>query len=513
MTSAVPRYLSAAVSDPGLVRENNEDRVYADDVRGFFLVIDGMGGHAAGEVAAEIALERIKSRLERQTDSTEQRIREAITLANNAIYEAAQTREDWRGMACVLTLAVIEDGHALIGHVGDSRLYKIRRGKIEKITHDHSPVGEREDSGDLTEGEAMDHPRRNEVFRDVGSEQHTPHDEDFIEIARVPFEPDSALLLCSDGLSDVVPSAQIVRVVTANAGDRQAAVQGLIAAANEHSKDNVSAVLVTGESFARGLVAKPAGNSRPVSTGRWYWKVAYLAIGLIIGALLAVVAQKLIPQPVPPHLPVTIAVQPSTTISAALDGALPGDTVMVGPGTYRETVRLKNGVDVIAQIPHESVIEGCITADGVERARVDGFQVHADTVGISAKDSNIDISRSEISGAKTAGVRFSGKSRGSVAATAIHDNPGAGLLIEDAANPAIENNSIVSNGVQTSALQPGLWQRSSAQPSITGNIFLANGAEAVWLPAADDHVTQRNYFSVSGKADKRPTVKIMGAHP
>src|SRR5436309_16075135 len=103
MTPAAPRYLSAAASDRGLVRGNNEDRVYCDDVRGFFLVVDGMGGHEAGEHAAQIAVERVRMRLERQTGSVEQRVREAIALANNSIYEAAQKNPEWKGMACVLT--------------------------------------------------------------------------------------------------------------------------------------------------------------------------------------------------------------------------------------------------------------------------------------------------------------------------------------------------------------------------------------------------------------------------
>src|SRR5208337_161789 len=131
------------------------------------------------------------------------------------------------------------------------------QGKIEKITHDHSPVGEREDRGELTEAEAMRHPRRNEVYRDVGSEEHAPDDEDFIEILRVPFEPDSALLLCSDGLSDVLTSAEILRIVEENAGDRWAAVRRLIAAANEWGKDNISAVLVEGDEFAASRRATP----------------------------------------------------------------------------------------------------------------------------------------------------------------------------------------------------------------------------------------------------------------
>jgi protein phosphatase len=115
------RYVSAGTSDAGNVRGNNEDRVYIDESRGIYLVVDGMGGQAAGEEAAEIAVKTIRGRLERQTETSEQRVREAIALANNAIYEAASGNSAWHGMACVLTLALVEDGHAVLGHVGDSR--------------------------------------------------------------------------------------------------------------------------------------------------------------------------------------------------------------------------------------------------------------------------------------------------------------------------------------------------------------------------------------------------------
>ena len=164
----------AGASDLGRVRHNNEDAWYMDADRGIFLVVDGIGGQAAGEKAAEIAVDRIRARLERQTGTVEQRVREAITMANNEILRAARGNPQWQGMACVLTLAVLEDGSAVVGHVRHSRLYEIRRGAMRKITHDHSPVGAREDAGEISELEAMLHPRRNEVFRDVGSEEHSP---------------------------------------------------------------------------------------------------------------------------------------------------------------------------------------------------------------------------------------------------------------------------------------------------------------------------------------------------
>ncbi len=100
-------------------------------------------------------------------------------------------------MACVLTLVVVENGTAVAGHVGDSRLYQIQNRKIRKLTHDHSPVGEREDNHELTEAEAMRHPRRNEVFRDVGSEEHAPDDERFVEVCAFPVRPPIARCCCA----------------------------------------------------------------------------------------------------------------------------------------------------------------------------------------------------------------------------------------------------------------------------------------------------------------------------
>ena len=137
-----PKIRFAGASDPGRVRQNNEDALHLDAERGIFLVVDGIGGQAAGEKAAEIAVGRVRARLERQTGTVEQRIREAITMANNEILEAARGNPEWAGMACVLTVAVLENGSAVVGHVGDSRAYQIRGGRIQKITHDHSPVGE-----------------------------------------------------------------------------------------------------------------------------------------------------------------------------------------------------------------------------------------------------------------------------------------------------------------------------------------------------------------------------------
>ena len=175
--ASTKRPLAAAGSDPGRERENNEDRVLCDPERGIYAVIDGVGGESGGEIAAQTALEILQARLSRRTTDPARLIREAIALANKQIYDQSRANPALAGMAAVLTVAVVDDGRATIGHVGDSRLYLLRPGRIQKVTRDHSPVGAREDAGEIGEEEAMRHPRRNEIFRDVGSAPHQPDEE------------------------------------------------------------------------------------------------------------------------------------------------------------------------------------------------------------------------------------------------------------------------------------------------------------------------------------------------
>jgi serine/threonine protein phosphatase PrpC len=252
---------AAAATDPGRERSNNEDRVLCEPELGIFAVIDGVGGESAGEVAAETALEVLRARLSRRTTDSGRLVREAIALANRQIFERAAGDPKLAGMACVLTVAVLDGAVATVGHVGDSRLYTLSPGEIRKVTPDHSPVGAREDAGDLSEQEAMRHPRRNEIFRDVGSGPHEPDDASWIDVVTVPFEPDTALLLCSDGLSDMIPSREILHAVEINAASPRAAVRALIERANAAGgKDNVSAVLVEGDNFAEAVRRRRSGG-------------------------------------------------------------------------------------------------------------------------------------------------------------------------------------------------------------------------------------------------------------
>ena len=176
---------AAGGSDAGVQREVNEDRFYCDAARGIFIVIDGVGGQAAGGRAADVANDVLRERLTQQSGSVTERLRDAITAANNDIHRLAATRAEWDGMACVLTAAIVGNGTVTFGHVGDTRLYKLRADQIEKLTRDHSPVGEREDANEISERQAMRHPRRNEVYRDVGSEFHDRRDRDFVDLGEV----------------------------------------------------------------------------------------------------------------------------------------------------------------------------------------------------------------------------------------------------------------------------------------------------------------------------------------
>jgi PPM family protein phosphatase len=199
-------------------------------------------------------------------------VRSAVTEANNVIPKTADANPSWHGMSCVLTLAVVEengDGNRVtVGHVGDSRMYLIWNGAIRRLTSDQSPVGEQEESGVLTESEAMRHPRRNEVFVDVGSQPRQLRD-DFIQIRELEFKPDAALLLCSDGLSDLITAAEILAIVESYDDDPDFVPQALIdAALVAGGRDNVSVVFVAGSGFLGSRSTRMSAARERLSTTR-----------------------------------------------------------------------------------------------------------------------------------------------------------------------------------------------------------------------------------------------------
>ncbi len=508
---AAGSFQAAGATDPGLQRDANEDLFHVDAARGLFMVIDGVGGQAAGGQAAELALSMLRARLERETGPTDQRVREAIAVANNEIHRAAATRPEWNGMACVLTVAVLRDGVATVGHVGDTRLYKIRNGRISKITRDHSPVGEREDAGELSEAEAMRHPRRNEVYRDVGSEPHQPGDADFVDIAVVPVEPDAALVLCSDGLSDLVPASTIGSVVARWAGDAPAVVRGLVdAAIQAGGKDNVTAVYIEGDQFAAGArEVLPVPHGRPVTT-----RAAVLV--LILGLLGFTLARPgILRAPGDSALVVTTApadvqvVGPADSIAAAIDRAGPGGQVIVEPGEYRERLRLKDGVRVVSRVPRGATIrlpadtgegEAAVVADDLASGDFSGFRIVGDAAtplgtGLLVRRAALSIVDVEVLGAMSAAVEFGAGASGSFIGGDVHDNPGAGLVIRSGASPRISHSGFVRNGMSERTSTPVIVE-AGARPQLDQNVFTGVLPD-VFRTLADDArlaVTRDNWF-------------------
>lgn len=533
-TGTVSVLKAAGETDPGRQREVNEDRFHIDLSRRLFMVIDGVGGQAAGGKAADTAVSMLRARLERGTGPVVGRLREAITAANNEIHRVAGLRPEWNGMACVLTVVVVDDERAIVGHVGDTRLYKVRHARIEKVTRDHSPVGEREDAHELSELEAMHHPRRNEVYRDVGSERHEAGDPDFVDAKEIPFEPDAALLLCSDGLTDLVDSTSINQIVLRWAGQPHQVVRALIDAANAAGgKDNVTVVYVEGEQFASaGIEAAPAEITRRLSTassadqpsegaannprGRasGWWRVTRLA--LLAAVIVLALARPRQGAPLPAALDQAgtdagagrTVVQPNQSIALALGAARPGATIVVEPGEYRETLTLRSGVRLVSRVPHGAVIrlpgtaaeaDAAIVARDVTDAAVEGFRVIGDAatplgVGVAATNAELSLSGIEITGAARAALDLDGTSRVSLIGSDIHDNPGLPFVIRTGANATISHNVFIRNGAAAGPQRALIVQESSAT-TFVANVFVGISPDA-FPGSADSRATlvRDNWF-------------------
>ncbi|HWR54177.1 MAG TPA: protein phosphatase 2C domain-containing protein [Bryobacteraceae bacterium] len=528
---------SAAVSDPGKVRSNNEDRVYADDERGIYIVIDGVGGEAAGERAAAIAEEELVTRLERSTGTIEDRIREGIALAGKRIFEHARRNPQYVGMSCVLTVAVVSDGQVVVGHVGDTRLYKIRRGALEKITRDHAPVGAREDSGEISEREAMQHPRRNEIFRDVGSEEHAPHDADFIDIQRIGFEPDSALLLCSDGLTDQVASSEIAQAIARHPGNPHRIVLELVRRANEAGgKDNVSVIYVEGAAIAPVPVSTVAEEEPEAVAQTWRHRVLPVVLGTLVGIALGAVGGVAAYRAwFPPTAPAqrVLSVSPTlsggyATIGAALLEARSGDTIEVHPGTYREQLEMKEGVSVVARPAGDAVLApradaaqpgAAVVFRNIRSGSISGLRVviAADSgvsVGVLVADSSVEIGSLEIHGAASAGIVVRGASNALIRGNTIHQNAGAGVVVEGDATPRLVANILSENGTRPEAPRAGLEVKGKAHPIVLANAFANNYKPVTWeaSPERAAEVLKQNLVVAPARARQRPARTAQGSN-
>jgi len=230
-------------SDAGRVRKQNEDAFWFDER--LLIVADGMGGHAAGDVAANLALNAARAAIAAEspgTGSREEVVRRAIAAANLEVYQRASGDPRLYGMGTTLTLAWIVEGRAVVGHVGDSRAYHATRERLLQLTADHSVVAELVRSGGLRESEAQFHPYRNLLTRAIGTAPHVEAD-----VTSVDLGPGEALLLCTDGLTAVLDDAEIHRTLVEER-DPQACALRLVEMANARGgPDNITAVVAVME--------------------------------------------------------------------------------------------------------------------------------------------------------------------------------------------------------------------------------------------------------------------------
>jgi serine/threonine protein phosphatase PrpC len=245
------------ITDTGKQRDNNEDTFIAQktDDGNFIIacVIDGVGGYVGGEVAADIARECILKDLAYIAGNVTPLLVNTFANANKQIYDRKLQEKSLENMACVLTLAVIDlqNNQFYYAHVGDTRLYLLRDNSLIKISKDHSFVGFLEDSGRLTEEAAMDHPKRNEINKALGFAPNITKDSDFVETGHSPFLPGDMLLVCSDGLTDLVDRKLIKSILTESGTLEEKGKKLITAANNKGGKDNVTVVLAQNDKAPR----------------------------------------------------------------------------------------------------------------------------------------------------------------------------------------------------------------------------------------------------------------------
>jgi len=241
-------YRFHGLTDLGSVRTNNEDALAIDPAHGMVILADGMGGYNAGEIASRMATEFISTELVRWLTNANhkkdlQRVARAIEMcadeANLAILDAAESNPHYTGMGTTLVVAVFQEQHLVLAHVGDSRCYRLRGGQLQQITKDHSILQERVDAGLMTPEQAAVAPGRNLLTRALGVDAST-----HVDIQEQAVQDADLYLICSDGLSDMVPEAEL-HAILSNLIDMPTTTRELIDRANANGgRDNITAILV-----------------------------------------------------------------------------------------------------------------------------------------------------------------------------------------------------------------------------------------------------------------------------
>jgi PPM family protein phosphatase len=238
----VPGVVHAGLTDVGLVRERNEDAwgmatAEADGAR-VFVVADGMGGHAAGQIASQLAVQRVEEAFRLSRGALSERLREAVRSANRRVHEEALRDAALAGMGTTLVALGLDAGGACVANVGDSRAYRLRAADFVALTRDHSLVEELVRRGLLAPEQARFHPRRNELTRSLGTGADVEVDLEAVEVAR-----GDVFLLCSDGLCGVVEDRGIAALLDSRSPD-QAARALVDAAIGQGGPDNVTVLVL-----------------------------------------------------------------------------------------------------------------------------------------------------------------------------------------------------------------------------------------------------------------------------
>lgn len=232
-----------AKTDIGKARETNQDCYYipiSEEELKLYIIADGMGGYAGGEVASNLAVFTIKKHIEENIEGEDpvEVIKEAVKEANNVIYEKARNSEELEEMGTTLDLCLIYNNKIYIGHIGDSRVYKISNRKLEQITTDHSYVQKLLKEGTITEEEAENHPKKHMIMKALGGkEQEEP------DIIIETLEKDEIIIMCTDGLSNMVSNEEILKIVQENPEN---AHEVLVNKANENGgMDNITLIIIS----------------------------------------------------------------------------------------------------------------------------------------------------------------------------------------------------------------------------------------------------------------------------
>jgi len=249
------RISADAQSDVGRKRKGNEDALCLNDEQRLYVVADGMGGHAAGEVASRVAVDAIAEFVELTGGNQEitwpfglddtisyegNRLKTAVRHANTRVIEATRESAEYEGMATTVAAVLVDGDIANLAHVGDSRIYLWNGEAIEQLTRDHSWVNEQIENGAISPEQARSHPLRNVVTRALGGRADL-----VVDIQSRRMAPGDMLLICSDGLTTMVPDDGIARILRESEGDVARATTALVSEANERGgEDNITVVLL-----------------------------------------------------------------------------------------------------------------------------------------------------------------------------------------------------------------------------------------------------------------------------